>query len=116
MRHTRAHVEIPRDLPDHAKVAARGETPARAAQERDARFRIALHVEPDGREFGVQAVRGGRELRALLSHHDLEDAGFEPADCQVLILRLIHVHLPAAICRFPRPLESQTTPALTQTP
>src|SRR3989304_4269942 len=50
-------------------IAARGEAPARAAQDRDARLRIAVHVEPDGREFGVQPLGGGRELRALLAHH-----------------------------------------------
>ena len=85
----RARLEVARHLLDHRHVAAGGEALARAAQDGDARLRVAVDVEPDARHLGVRARRGDGEL-ALLAHHDLEDARLEPANFQVFVCGIVH--------------------------
>ena len=71
------------------EVAAGGEALAVAAQDDDARLRVAVDVAPDVGQLRVQPRGGGGEL-ALLAHRDLEDAGLELPDLQVLVLGVVH--------------------------
>jgi len=86
----RAHREVARHLLDHGQVAAGGEAAPLAAQDGDARLRVAVDVEPDPGELRMHARIGHRKLARLGAHHDLEDAGLEPCDPQLLIFGIVH--------------------------